>query len=79
MAVIQGQQGILGEDVEQMRMFKLFKRKYVYSSSQGTYVPLDPMPAHLPHQIASALQNLRLINTQGALIVSFLLLLLCCC
>lgn len=55
-------------------MFQLFKRKYVYSPKQQTFKPLDAMPAHLPRQICSAFDDLRLIHTAGlALAISLML------
>ena len=55
-------------------MFQLFKRKYVYSPKQQTFKPLDAMPAHLPRQICSAFDDLRLIHTAGRALATCLML-----
>ena len=61
----QEREGGAYEGQEQLRVFQLFKRKYVYSPSQDTFRPLDAMPAHLPRQICSAFDDLRFIHTAG--------------
>ncbi|DBB02791.1 TPA: hypothetical protein ACH3X1_013623 [Trebouxia sp. C0004] len=53
------------EGQEQLRVLKLFRRKYVYHPSQQTFKPLDAMPAHLPRQIFAAMEALRAINLAG--------------
>ena len=63
--LVQERDGGTYEGQEQLRVFKLFKRKYVYSPSQQTFKPLDAMPAHLPRQILSVLDELRPISTAG--------------
>jgi len=71
---VQEREGGAYEGQEQLRIFKLFKRKYVYSPTQQTFKPLDAMPAHLARQICSALEDLHLINTAGAAFCLSLLL-----
>ena len=66
----QEREGGAYEGQRQLRVFKLFKCTYVYLPSQQTFKPLDAMPAHLPRQILSALDDLRTINTAGLLLVS---------
>ena len=63
----QGWEGGACESPAQLRFFKLFKRKYIYSVPQKIFKPLDAMPAHLPKQILSALDALHSINTAGSL------------
>ena len=63
----QRREGCGCEIQKQLRLFKMFKRKYVYSASQKTFKPLEAMPAHLPNQILSALDELHGINTAGLL------------
>ncbi|KAL0023496.1 hypothetical protein WJX79_002152 [Trebouxia sp. C0005] len=53
------------EGQEQLRVFKLFRRKYVYHPTQQTFKPVDAMPAHLPRQIFAAMEALRAINLAG--------------
>lgn len=66
----QERQGGAYEGQTQLRVFKLFKCTYVFLPSQQTFKPLDAMPAHLPRQIVSALDDLRTINTAGLILVS---------
>ncbi len=61
----QEREGGAYEGQEQLRVFKLFRRKYVYHPSQQTFRPLDAMPAHLPRQIFAAMEALRAINLAG--------------
>ena len=58
------------EGQEQLRVFQLFQRKYVYSPSQDTFKPVDAMPAHLPRQICSAFADLHFIHTAGDALVN---------
>ncbi len=61
----QEREGGVYEGQEQLRVFKLFRRKYVYHPTQQTFKPLDAMPAHLPRQIFAATEALRAINLAG--------------
>ena len=67
--LVQEREGGAYEGQEQLRVFKLFRRKYVYSPNQQTFKPLDAMPAHLPRQIFAAMEALRAINLAGVLLV----------
>ncbi len=67
--VLQEREGGVYEGQEQLRVFKLFRRKYVYHPTQQTFKPLDAMPAHLPRQIFAAMEALRAINLAGVLLV----------
>ena len=66
---LQEREGGAYEGQEQLRVFKLFRRKYVYHPTQQTFRPLDAMPAHLPRQIFAAMEALRAINLAGVLLV----------
>ncbi len=46
---------------QQLRMFTLCLRQYVYSSELGTFLAVPPMPSHLPAQICKALDALKVI------------------
>ncbi len=52
---------VMQERPQQLHMFTLSLRQYVYSSELHTFVAVPAMSPHLPTQICKALDALRLI------------------